>query len=321
MEALLGAIYLDNNNNDFILSKLVRQLLGPYLPHLEIQFISSLLEKNLSMNSRIPTRRHQQFASIVQQSATHFDGGVFQFRKIVLNWEFEDLEKPLSLLRDMTPLSKCFSEYSEFNRVQYYYNFKDLILEEARATLQSGLETVKAGKSLAFTLKVIQFKAANRSENPSIIVMEGKLPKDFEHDTSNIGLLLEPITEKNDSELNLLGLASYQETESRENKIEVKVVNPCGRQGAKQEFFQQKAPWRAYVLESLTTKQRIYDICNKMPRTNFESQIMLGKLNDAEFKPSSLDSEEQKSLLDLNSSQREAATKFLTADSGLQLLQ
>ncbi|KPJ67235.1 MAG: hypothetical protein AMJ43_05020 [Coxiella sp. DG_40] len=320
MEALLGAIYSDSNNNDSILSKLVEQLLSPYLPHLETQFISSLLEKNLSINSQISTRRQRQVASIVQRGATHFDDGVFQFRKIVLNWEFEDLEKPLLKIKDMTPLSACFSEYSDFNRFQYYSNFKDLVLEEARATLQNGLETVKAGKSSPFTLKVIQFKVARKPQNPSVFVMEGRLPKDFEHGTSNIGLLLEPITERNDSELKLLALASYQETESRENKIEVKVVNPCGRQGAEQQFFQQKALWRAYVLGSLITHQRIYDICNKMPRTNFESQIILGKLN-TQTETLSLNPEDQECLLDLNSSQREAATKFLTVDSGLQLLQ
>ncbi len=320
MEALLGAIYLDSNNNDHILSELIRQLLSPYFPHLEIQFISSLLEKNLSMNSQISTRRQQQFASIVQRGATHFDGGVFRFKKTVLNWEFEDLEKPLSQIRDMTPLPECFPEYSDFNRFQYYCNFEDLVLEEARAVLQNGLETVKAGKSSAFTLKVVRFKGAHRPENPSTIVMEGRLPKDFEHGTSNIGLLLKLITEDDIfKELKLFGLASYQETESSENKIEVKAVIPGEIEPTF--CFQQNTPWEAYILGSLITHQRIYDICNKMPRTNFESQIMLGKLNNVEFEPPSLDPEEQECLQDLNCSQHEAATKFLTADSGLQLLQ
>jgi len=122
------------------------------------------------------------------------------------------------------------------------------------------------------------------------------------------------------SELRLLGLASYQEIEAQENKFEVKTVIPPGMQNTEPKFFAADACWEAHILGSLVTQQRMYDICTKMPRTNFEQQIIQGQLITAS-ETLSLDPEEQEFLVKLNCSQRDAAIKFLTADTGLQLLQ
>jgi len=121
MEALLGAIYLDSNKNDHIILQIVESLLSPYLPSLEIQIVSSLLERKLKITPAIPPRRCRQLASIIQRGATHFDDGIFQFRKLVLNWSFEDLEHPLAIIRDMDPIPRSYPDYSNYNRLLYYY--------------------------------------------------------------------------------------------------------------------------------------------------------------------------------------------------------
>jgi len=63
---------------------------------------------------------------------THFDGGNYLFVKRILNLTIEQLCLPLPCLADKVSLPNTFSDVNE-----YYKGFEDLIVEDARASLDA----------------------------------------------------------------------------------------------------------------------------------------------------------------------------------------
>lgn len=238
---------------------------------------------------------------------THFDDGNFIFVKRVLNWTFAQLEQPLPVLAKIEPLDICFN-----SREEYFESFLELILEEARATLQAGL-TLPKEKAVTFQLTFSSVKFANNFANPCVMQLF-KISGD-EYIKSGDVLRLQCNAYP---QLPLLALAIYtgaNETES--NKISLKVVMDEDTRMQLQDngAFEDDVLWQAKMLGSLITHLRMYEVCASMPATSFEQNLLSGELDYPEEITFEFKSPK------LNPFQRQAIEVFLSSDQGIQLIQ
>lgn len=235
-------------------------------------------------------------------SSQHFESGAYAFRKIVLSWRLEQIRKPLPESIEQQALLPRFDSYNEQTKNTYYQSYLPFILEEARAVLQAGLELIEMHRPEPSELRISQLNLSKSAENPSNFSLEGKFSEAADYGVSSIALLLQ--NPKDNSQLIVL-------VDIKENgQIKGKAIIPPGTQ------FNVGTTIRAYILGSLVTHIRMYEVCMKKPSFGFLQEVVEGKLQLNNYQNAHLAISDS-----LNYSQKIAIESFVQVSSGLQLLQ
>jgi superfamily I DNA and/or RNA helicase len=236
-------------------------------------------------------------------SQRHFKDGPFVFVKRILNLTFEQLKKPLGGLKEKQPLSAKFSSVET-----YYESFLDLILEEARAELQVGIE--KEANESKFEIFLLKNKMAKKAENPSVITFTKK---------SNLLIKVYDafLLESSLGSIRLLALANY-ELIPESSEIEFKVVVEQDVYNRESLSFNQAVKWYAKPIGSLVTYLRMFDVCTAKPKVEWLKEIFTGVLSKKILSQEYFFEPEYSSL---NQPQKDAMGQFLGLDCGLQLVQ
>lgn len=221
------------------------------------------------------------------------------FTKTVLSWTLADLSKPLSLEHNQ-PLPIRYSSARK-----YYSGFLPLILEEARASLQSELES-KNLKTVDLRFIAFQNSRNRKSDDPWVLSFEisGRaepaymLPYDV--------FILEPIG----SSARLMSIAMYSKDN---NRMLLKTVPTSNTHLP----FREKDEWKATALGSVLTHSRMYQLCMDEPEISLLEQIYQGQLVDK------LKNDRQPILSNsrLNILQGEVIQKFIGLAEGVQIVQ
>jgi hypothetical protein len=251
----------------------------------------------------------------IEKSEEHFDGGVFAFNKRVLSWNIEQLVNPLPSITFYSPLPAKF----DWSR-GYYSGFLELILEEARASLQAGIEVLEKSKVESLSLSLLKTKQAKKPQNPSTLVFY----KQAENLQNKIivkpsdAYLLTFIGEDVAESIKLLALVNYTPNEDITH-VTFKVVLDQRQPLERPEAFTKNAAWRAAPLGTLVTHLRMFDVCTAMPKVSWLNQILMGDLQEQPVTPTNLIPVQYPA--DLNDSQKAAMQKFLYLKEGIQLVQ
>lgn len=252
---------------------------------------------------------------------SYFDSGTYRFNKLILALVLKELPIHYSL----TPLPEKLSIYQ--TKDHYYDNFLPHILEEARAILAAGYEAYRENKLQPFTMKVGRIQTAKNQENPATVIANGKLPEGTEG-RSCLALLLR--VEK----YGLLALASEEGIDT--GHLRIKFLTDSNLSALPE--FNNGQQWHAYVLGSLISCQRMYEVCTAKPEVGFLRDVISGELSSwekrsssslsASFNRLSISSRATQAvpvtienLKALNASQQQAAQKFVDAGNGLYVLQ
>ena len=259
-------------------------------------------------------------------SNQHFYNGAYVFTKIILQWSVEQIEKPASNLNSLST--------SSYSKEEFYSGFKPLIIEEARAILQTGLQTAREQGVGSVRLLLTQSKLAKfvtpnprralfarpQTPNPSTFFLN-KMSKYDEPIKAGDAFLLE--FEEN-KELRLIALANYSKTEQLQFKV---IIDEHLRNGDTHKAFYGGAKWRATYLGSLISCSRMYEVCTLMPDPPFLSKLIQGNLADDPMTNlfTSFGKHEEThtfpELESLNHSQRAAIQDFMAMDMGVKLVQ
>jgi hypothetical protein len=260
------------------------------------------------------TNKSSESGGIVRTFSTastqHFDDGAFVFVKRILNLTFEQLAEPLVSLKRVSALPTIFYEAN-----QYYNSFLELILEEARASLQAGIESNNTDENKIFELRLQDYKPPKKPENPSPMIFikkaeEKRLIKAYD------AFLLQTVEEPS---VKLLALASYAPSEES-NRIHLKVVVEQDIYARAYGFFQADVQWTAKPIGSLVTHLRMYDVCTACPTVSWLNQVLTGSLNNTVPLAAPLLAASSTSS-HLNASQQVAVDQFLALSEGMQLVQ
>lgn len=309
IKTLFGVIYFDCQGKFQRAYQAIASLLEMTLPLLHEKYFEIFVRDILPDIPDVLPRYESHPAS--EPDEVHYD----KFKKAILNLPLSSLLNPLPELKKIQPLPDNFYYFDQsktpyLDAEKYCSHLQMLILEEARANLQAGLEANSAPIKLILT----KWSAAKNSKNPSVFTMKGSMPCDFECGTSCVGLLLTEPKQK----ISLIGLATYQELTARSQNFKVKVVLPQKYQNVNA----MPTMWSAYVLGSLITHLRMYNACEQMSGNRLESQILSGEINnDSSSNSASSDADEVEIFEKLNDSQSKAVNRFLALDEGIQLLQ
>jgi len=203
-------------------------------------------------------------------SIQHFDEGVFVFTKKILGLTFEQLKTPLPKLHAVSSLPSTFNSSAE-----YYRSFLDLIFEEARATLQGGIEENVAGRGEpSFKLVLQNYKSSKNRENPASMVFFKKTDERRTIKT-NDAFILE--CQSKGSNVKLLALASHTPSGDT-TRVSFKVVVEEHSEVIYEEEFEPNIEWHAWPIGSLVTHLRMYDVCTACPEVSWLNQVVWGRL-------------------------------------------
>ena len=256
-----------------------------------------------------------------------FEDGIFVFTKKILSWNLEKVKNPNFHLNSRMPLPKDFIHEEE-----YFDGFTDLILEEARAILHKGIESIEKIQPPAIRIELVEYKFGKNPQNPFQIYFRLKNQSDETIKSGDVVLLVY-------EELRLFGMATYVNAQEQDYQICLKVVvDPCARQAhykafatednrtplfngfANQGYRQYKPVWNMYPIGSLITHLRMYDACLSKIYFPFIEEVISGKLEQRPQKQEPfLKALEEK--CNLNQSQQEAIKAFVCLEEGLQLVQ
>ncbi len=283
-------------------------------------------------------------------SKQNYDQGIYVFNKRVLNWTFEQIALPNpSLTKVALP-----DRYS--SRIEQYKSFEELLIEEARAILQNGLELTNLEKEHAFRFLLSKFKPAKNPANPTEMKFD-VLPESERDVKSGDALLLEYAE---NPRVRLIALTSYSESDVDNSKLSFKVVVDQALIAQFPLAFAAGQKWNARAIGSLITLQRMFEACTTFsertetflersiwsgnlfphgPQQDIDSPITLQRMfgafrtfpdwSDDVFSNGSqqittslsLSLEENQLFSTLNCPQYEAIEKFLQIKQGLQLIQ
>lgn len=256
--------------------------------------------------------------------SAHFDEGSYVFAKKVLSWTFEQIQLPLSELMHTPNLPTIYSAYGS---QQYFQGFLNLILEEARATLHAGLESLD--KAEVVQLKFVKDKLSKNADNPSVITFQKETLTKQAYKSGDVVVL----QNKKIPELRFIGMVSYlkENQNVEEKRIQIKVI----MEEVFREYYSRASEgWTAQLLGSVITHSRMYEVCTQMPTVNFQQQLLTGELAQEQpvqphspffrflalrlqhvFEPIVIENTR------INESQRRAIEKFMALDTGIQLVQ
>ena len=231
-----------------------------------------------------------------------------EFTDIVLNWSWDTIGRPLIEAESQEPLP---SEVQDLD--VYYDNFKPFILEEARATINDGLEKTyraqleqKKNRSRlplanAFDIQLTSVRFPRNQDNPVLLTFSGLIPKKIEHGFTLNVLMLQPKNSKFSS--NWLGIAS----ESPEKKqINVKIIDSVGMLSHTSPCVQKQHLWTAHYLGSILSEERMYQACVSAVKLPCLNKIIRAKISAPSLRSKA-------AIADLNLSQSRAVTAFLDA--------
>ncbi len=240
----------------------------------------------------------------------HFEGGTFTFVKRILNLSFEQLARPLISSHSKTPLPIHFHSTAE-----YHESFLELILEEARASLQAGIEAKISNENALFQF-VLQadYKPPKNYQNPAPLIFSKK-PDERRQIKANDAFLL--TYQSRHTNIQLLALASYTPSEDL-TQVQLKVVTEEDMVNTAY-AFRTNAKWSAKPIGSLVTHLRMFDVCTIRPDVLWMETLLSGNLN--KNTDSSLPRPQYQPPAGLNPSQQVAVNKFLKLDCGIQLVQ
>ena len=251
------------------------------------------------------------------------------FTKTVLSFSFETLKAPLSIAQRQSALPK-----KEENLQRYHMNFLPFLLEEARATIASGLEKVDlyTASQLANTghrrqtsshlsdakpFELILQRNAKypRTEgNPLFMSFKGGVPERIEHGKSMNVILLKTMSMRGLPNRQWLALAS----ENLEgNETYVKLVIPREDYHAFEAYFKKDVKWQAHYLGSVISEQRMYDNCLQMLDIPCIRQIASARLPRVRTEANPQVSVEAENL---NLSQKQSLYAFFNAPDHSTLL-
>lgn len=240
------------------------------------------------------------------------NNGMYDFNRKVLNWTFEQINEPMPAYKKI-PLQDLYD-----NRDAYYKSFENLIFEEARAILQTGLQQAELKEKHPYSFTLSDLKVANRADNPS--EMKFKILADSERDLKAGDILL--LEHKKFPKLRLIVWTSYSPLTQENNEISVRVVLNEDIADEFSHAFEDGDQWRAKPLGSLVTLQRMYEACITLLKGKpiaLEEYIIAGKSDSSEsFEESS---EEKEIFPALNPSQNGAVNAFRKLDKGYQIIQ
>lgn len=249
----------------------------------------------------------------------HFEQGAYIFNKIILGLSIDEIATPSVEVKYQEKLPNKFESVRA-----YYSSFQKLILEEARAILQVGMEAVEQNKADSCIVAVEKFKASKNVENPSSLTLS-KITQLKESLKSCDALLI--VSEEN-PDIKLIGLVNYLDPEQQKYRILVKVIVDEDILIDYPNAFNEGKKWGISTLGSLITQQRMYQTCLLQPTPKYVNQYVSGDLQlssgastsfatdfitEINFTP-----EEEASL---NESQKRAIEKFINLKRGMQLIE
>lgn len=252
----------------------------------------------------------------VTNSREHFEEGTYVFTQKVLSWSLPQLQEPHPHLKYKTKLPDSFR-----SRHDYYESFLDLILEEARAILQQGLELVGKGKLPRVEGKITHSKLPKKASNPATLYIEVK--------RSEISLKSGDMVLLNKGDFSLTGMANYLSPTEAENKICIKIILEEDSRQKYNVIVTEGGQLGIYVLGSVITQMRMYEVCLAKPSVSFENKLITGQIDTNYMsyvytpnKITSTTSENISPLIStLNNSQQAAIKKFINIEEGIQLIQ
>lgn len=268
-------------------------------------------------------------------STQHFDDGTFVFTKRILNLTFEQIAQPSLRLKYTSPLPSNFNSAE-----QYYAGFLELIFEEARASLQAGIEAIDSAENKAFELFFQRYKPPKNPESPAPIFFSKKMEEKRLIKAYDAFLL----TCFEFPHIKLVALANYAPTEDSQ-RVQLKVVVEQNIYIQGNHAFQSDVKWLAKPIGSLVTHLRMYDVCTAKPDIKWLNELLTGNIRNIDqiANPVSVSSIShglstmflgtlasigfgnfpaiEKSDTGLNTSQQNAVDRFLELDSGMQLVQ
>ncbi|MCP5490940.1 MAG: hypothetical protein H7A42_07505 [Chlamydiales bacterium] len=197
--------------------------------------------------------------SPVRLDRQQFEEGVYVFNKRVLNWTFESIEQSMSAYQRI-PLQDTYDD-----RFQYYISFENLIFEEARAILQTGLQEAKLQEKYPFQFSLINIKTAKTAENPT--EMKFSVLPNSQNDVKSCDVfLLEPVDNPN---FRVIALANYSPFDPLHPELSFKVVIDGMSRLTYGDKLQANQLWKGIKLGSLITLQRMFDACSSARQTSF----------------------------------------------------
>ncbi|MBX9587400.1 MAG: AAA family ATPase [Gammaproteobacteria bacterium] len=238
----------------------------------------------------------------------HHNSGSYIFNGIVLKWSIDDIvNNRLRLLRSTEQLPSSYEEFSSTVKEEYYEDFKPYILEDARATIASGFETSVTKYRFTLTRDV---KHSRDVDNPSRMDVDQDLLKDVEG-KSRVAVILSPSTNRG---VKILGLASQQGFGNQNKKTTIKFIADENTRYSYKEAFVKDAKWTVFVLGSVLSHERMYEVCCIKPEVTFLPQIIQGRIPRI---PEIMTLNQTT----LNDSQFKAIDGFTNAANGIYLLQ
>ena len=327
VEALLGAVYLDCSELAPVLT-IIKKFWFSYLKTglktiqpqlLELSIEEQLLscrehtvweednsdkyfDKYLSDNLSVSTTSETEWYS----KNTH----IFDFRKMLFSWGFSNLENTRVVHANTPPLKKCYGDvYS------YYEAFIPYITEEARAAILQGKELVETKKATRVVLYQKEVKRARNVNNPAVFILEGKLPVNYQSGASSLVLQLD--SENGQTLYGLATIVNFDEENDDFQTNKVRIFQVRIDQGLLTYDVLKVTKWTAYVLASLVTFERMYNICKTKPKPSFLESIIEGSTTDVALPHETL----YRELEHLNSPQKKAVEKFIQLESGIQVIQ
>lgn len=211
------------------------------------------------------------------------DTGTQVFRKLILHWRIENIERMDLELRPLPRALSCDDDRSGNHR-RYYQNFLPLILEETRAILAQGLEAEKRHKTNPFQVLIIHCNPAGRNRyNPFNLQLRGKLPENTDEGRAGIVLKLTYRGAFHRS-TSILCLADIRE----DNMIMAKVILETqddlygdfidGFNEQNPTAFDGGSKWTACVLGSVLPQMRMYEACYDPKEPVFMRDVITGQL-------------------------------------------
>jgi len=243
----------------------------------------------------------------------HYNSASYVFIGIVLKWGLNDIAQDnLKLIAKQNPLPIKYPSFSSGYLDVYYESFKPFVLEDARASIAAGIDLINSGriKPISFVLeKDVQF--ARNPANPSKMDVNAELLAN-EDGRSKVAVLLQPV--KGSKHFNILGLASEHGFGNANKKTVIKFILDEDMQAQHGNEFKKGCQWRAHILASVLSHERIYEACSLKPELTFLPQVICGAA-------ASLPKSNRAIKSSLNASQQIAISGFALADDGLYMLQ
>ncbi len=238
------------------------------------------------------------------------DKGSYEFSDIILKWSPENIEEPVD---NLVYLPKKFN-----NIDSYFYSFLNLILEESREILNTGLQ--KKPKTISANLIKLNFSRG--LEKPSKLIFSISTQcnelKDIKPGTA---LLLS----EHNLQRNYFAIVSYKNAPSFEVKMIMKKDDRDYMHDKNAQYIksthQKNWQWSIQILGSIITQKRMFVACYNGFHSKLSRQLANGRIISATNQRIPQLNGMSNVKERLNPSQFDAIAKFLKLRHGIQFIQ